>query len=173
MADINVIIDGGSGLVTGVYNRPQAGSVVIDDSDARYIAFLATLVPAVQLDAIHLQLLFLKRNANMQSTSDQQFTKMFRGTLYKPTMIVGKRVSGGTTIVCAGGIYTAAAKGGDAIVAAAQSWINMTAAKKIVNASLAALVDTDIHDETPYLSLTTGSTAACLADLFIFGIVLD
>lgn len=168
----------------GIVQRTSDGAFIPVNSEVKdsreYQAWLAMPNTPDPADALvlydvptPLQLLFVKRAANMQSTSDQQFTKIFIGTLYKPTAVIGKRASGGASVACAGGVYTAASKGGDALVAAAQSWINLTADKKIVNASLAALVDTDIHNETPYLSLTTGSTGACTADIFIYGIILD
>lgn len=119
------------------------------------------------------QLLFKLSGADMQSTSDQVFTKIFSGTNYVITNVIAKNVSGGTTVVCAGGIYNAAAKGGSALIAAAQSWINLSVTGKIVNAALAAVLGTDIQTATPVLSLSTGSTAAATADIFIYGLILD
>jgi len=118
------------------------------------------------------QLLFVLRAANMQSTADQQFTRIFGGTKYAVTHVYASRVSGAASVACAGGIYSAASKGGDALVAAAQSWVSL-ASGVIVNATLAAVAGTALETATPYLSLTTGSTAACTADIFIFGVVLD
>lgn len=117
--------------------------------------------------------LFVLRNANMQSTADQQFTKAGNFTTYVPRRILAKRVSGGTSVACAGGIYTAASKGGDALVAVGQSWVALTGAGKMVDSTIAAVALTDSHTQTPYLSLTTGSTAAATADLFIFGDIID
>lgn len=119
------------------------------------------------------QKLFVLVGANMQSTADQPFTKVGSFTNYVITAIVARRASGGTTVACAGGIYSGAAKAGNAWVAAAQSWINLTGAGKIVNAVLAAVVGTDQASTTPNLALTTGSTAAATADLVIYGIPLD
>lgn len=119
------------------------------------------------------QPLFVLRNADMQSTSDQAFTKMFGFTNYVITSVVAKRVSGGTSVACAGGIYTAAAKGGSQLIGVAQSWVALTGAGKIVLATLAALLGTDFQTATPILSLTTGSTAAATADVFIYGYVVD
>lgn len=120
------------------------------------------------------QLLFTLAGANMQSTSDQAFTKVFSGTTYVITHIVARRASGGTSVACAGGIYTAASKGGSALVSAVQSWVSLTGAGKMLLATLDALLGTDTQSATPlYLSLTTGSTAAATADFFIYGFVLD
>lgn len=119
------------------------------------------------------QLLFKLTAANMQLTTDQAFTKLFTGTNYVITHVFANTASGGTSVACAGGIYTAAAKAGSALIAAVQSWVTLTAAGKIVNAALAAVVGTDLQSATPILSLTTGSTAAATADIYIFGAVIS
>lgn len=117
-------------------------------------------------------LLFRLSGANMQSTADQQFTKTFGGSAYAVTRIFARQRTGGASVACAGGVYDAAAKGGNAIVAATQSWVTL-ASGVIVSAALATLTGTTLLSATPYLSLTTGSTAACTADIFIFGIDLS
>jgi hypothetical protein len=114
------------------------------------------------------QLLFKLSGANFQSTSDQQFTKVFGGTNYFITSIVARQRTGAASVACAGGIYDAAAKGGNALVAAGQSWVTL-AATVIVQATLAAVAGTALESATPYLSLTTGSTAAITGDVFIYG----
>lgn len=116
--------------------------------------------------------LFVLRNADMQSTSDQAFTKTFNGTNYKITEIIAVRKTGGASVTCAGGVYDAASKGGNAIIANTQSWVTLAANVNVVG-TLAALVSTVLLSATPYLSLTTGSTAACTADLFIMGYPID
>ena len=118
------------------------------------------------------QILFVKRAADMQSTSDQQFTRLFSGTNYLVTSIVAVRKSGGASVVCAGGIYDAAAAGGNALVATAQSWVALAASVNVVP-TLAAVVSTALTSATPYLKLATGSTAACTADIFITGYCID
>lgn len=114
------------------------------------------------------QLLFLLSGANLQSTTDQPFTRMFNGVNYRVMDIFARQRSGGASVLCAGGIYDAASKGGNALVAAAQSWVTL-ASGVTVSASLASLIGTTLLSGTPILSLTTGSTAACTADIFIFG----
>ena len=113
--------------------------------------------------------LFQLTGANMQLTTDQAFTKLGTFARYIITEIVAVHASGGTTIACAGGVYDAASKGGNVLIANTQSWINLTAAGKIVKATLPALDGTDSFTATPYLSLTTGSTGAATADLTVFG----
>lgn len=117
--------------------------------------------------------LFVLRAADMQSTADQAFTKTFTGTNYVVTKVLAVRASGGASVACAGGVYPAASKAGTALVGVAQSWVALTGAGKIVDATLAAVIGTDVQTATPILSLTTGSTAAATADLFIFGNVVD
>ena len=117
--------------------------------------------------------LFSITGADMQSTADQALTKAGTFTTYVITKIIARRASGGATVACAGGIYTAATKGGSALVAAAQSWINLSGAGKIVDATLEAVVGTDEQTATPILSLTTGSTAAVTADISVYGYALN
>lgn len=119
------------------------------------------------------QPLFVLRGADMQSTADQVFTKLGSFTNYVVSEVVAKRKSGGASVACLGGIYNAAAKGGDALIAAAQSWVALTVAGKIVKATLAAVLGSDLQTATPILSLSTGSTAAATADVFIYGYVVD
>lgn len=119
------------------------------------------------------QTLFIGRGLDFHIATDQALTKVFNGTNWQPTSIVAVRKSGAASVACAGGLYDAASKGGNAIVAAAQSWVTL-ASGIIVNATLAALTGTALlTSAAAYLSLTTGSTAAVTADVFIFGVCLD
>jgi hypothetical protein len=116
------------------------------------------------------QLLFKLAGANLQSTSDQSFSlAAYSGSNYVVTNIIARQRTGGASVTCAGGIYDTAAKGGNAIVSAAQSWVTL-ASGVMVTAALAALTGTTLLTNTPILSLTTGSTAACTADFYIFGV---
>lgn len=119
------------------------------------------------------QRLFIARGVDLQSTADQILTKVFRGTTYVITSIIAVGKSGGATVACSGGIYTAASKGGSALVAAGQSWLGISAAGKMVQATLAALNATDAQTAGLFFSLTTGSTAAATADLHLYGLILD
>lgn len=121
----------------------------------------------------NLQLLFVIRGANMELATDQPLAKVFAGTKFLVQSVTASQVSGGATVACAGGIYDAATKGGNAVVGVAQSWINLSAANKIVCATLEAITTTDIIAPTLYLSLTTGSSTACTADIFVYGCPLD
>lgn len=119
------------------------------------------------------QLLFVLRSADMTLTTDQVFTRIFAGFSYQITSVVACRRTGAFSVACLGGIYTGAGKTGDAMVAAAQSWAALTGANKIATATLAALVGTNLESATPFLSLTTGNSAAMLTDIFIYGTCLD
>lgn len=119
------------------------------------------------------RLLFKFSAADFQLTTDQLLTKIGTFTNYMPTRVVARVVSGGATVTCAGGIYTGANKTGNALVAAVQSWLGLSGASKAQDATLAAVVTTDVHTATPLLSLTTGSTAAVTADVYVFGMILD
>lgn len=114
--------------------------------------------------------LFALSGANLNVTTDQQFTKMGSFTRYMITHIVSRGASG-NALIAAGGIYSAAAKGGTAIVSAAQAWAALSAANKMLTLTLAAL--SDVLTTTPYLSLTTAAGGAATADIHILGIILD
>ena len=132
-------------------------------------------VPVVPLpQASQQQLLWLARGVDMTLTTDQALTKLFAGTNWIPTKVVVARKTGAFGTACAGGLYTAATKGGNAFVAAAQSYANLTGAGKMVDATLAAVAGTDVQTSgTAFLSLTTGNTGALTADVFVFGVVAD
>ncbi len=118
------------------------------------------------------QLLFKLTGANLQSTSDQVFTKIYGGSAYFITTILARQRTGGASIACAGGVYDGAGKTGNIIIAATQSWVTLSSGV-IVSGALAALTSTTLLSNTPILSLTTGSTAACTADLYIIGFDLS
>lgn len=125
--------------------------------------------PAVSTE----QALFVLRSADMQSTADQAFSKQFSGTNYVLTNVIAVRKTGGVGVSCIGGVYTGSSKGGDALVAAAQSWASLTGASTSAVASLANLFSTKVESATPNLSLTTGSLSALTADIFLFGVIVD
>ena len=119
------------------------------------------------------QALFTCRGANLQNTADQTFEKVGGFVNYKITSIEAVGKTGGATVACLGGIYTAAAKTGNILVAATQSWLSLSGVGKVNVVTLGAPITTDVQSATPILSLSTGSTAAAIADLFVFGVVLD
>lgn len=117
------------------------------------------------------QLLFFGRNLNFQSTADQALAKRFSGTNFVVTRVIAKRATGAGSVACAGGLYSATSKGGSAIVAASQSWVTL-AANVIVQATV-TLITAQLSSSNLYISLTTGSTAAVTADVYVFGLIID
>lgn len=113
------------------------------------------------------QLLYKGSALNFQLTTDQPLTKVYAGTNYVITGVYARQRSGAASVACVGGIYDAASKGGNAWVAAAQSWVTL-ASGVIVPAVIA--VTTSLGAASLILSLTTGSTAACTADVYVFGV---
>lgn len=112
--------------------------------------------------------LFELINADMQSAADQRFARMFEGANYLITHIHARRRTGACSVACAGGVNDQAAAAGNAIVAAGQSWVTLASGVTVM-ATLAALVNTTHLTLTPFLLLATPSTAACRADIVIYG----
>lgn len=118
------------------------------------------------------QLLFVIRSANMQATTDQVFTKTFSGTKYRILDVMAVRKTGEASGTCAGGIYDAPSKSGNVVVGVGQSWVTLATNVNVVPTTAAAVATTVLT--TPlYLSLTTGSTTACTADIFVYGYIID
>ncbi len=109
------------------------------------------------------------KGANFNTTADQAIALLFPGNKYEVT---GMTVTNASTSLtnAAGGLYSAAAKGGTAIVAAAQTYANCTAATKLQKATISAAGQADTFNAaTLYLSLTTAQGAAATADVYIYG----
>ena len=102
--------------------------------------------------------------ANMNSTSDQTIT-LHPGQWKIEQIMVTKPSISLTT--AAGGVYTATAKGGTAVVAAGQVYSGLTTTTDVVSATMAATPT--VSNNTLYLSLTTAQGAAATADVFVFG----
>jgi hypothetical protein len=111
------------------------------------------------------------KSANMNSTADQPIVVGI--TKYIIRRIIVQNSSASLTLA-AGGLYTAAAKGGDVIVPATQIYSALTVATKFLDLTLAAILNTDVRTEsTLYLSLTVAQGVAATADLFILGDILE
>lgn len=110
--------------------------------------------------------------ANMNVTTDNIIPIATQADLYVIERIVVTNASISLT-TAAGGVYTAAAKGGTAIVAAGQVYSALTAATKFVALTLQNSALTDVFDAATqanlYLSLTTGQGAAATADVYVYG----
>jgi hypothetical protein len=108
--------------------------------------------------------------ANMNITTDQAFTKLLGFTNFLITRIRALNSSGSLT-TAAGGIYTGAAKAGNAIVAAGQAYATLTGATIGMDLTIAA-VGNGLQTVTPILSLTTGQGSAMTCDMYIIGVPL-
>jgi hypothetical protein len=158
--DLNL---GGNKIVNVHGDSTNSSAAIISDVNAAKSAVLA----------VSAQKLFTLSSADMTLTTDQVFTKNFTGTNYVIQKILATWAAGAFSSACAGGIYTAASKGGNALVAASQSYGNMTASGKLVDCTLTSVVSTDVQSVTPILSLTTGNAAALRCNFLIFGYIVD
>ncbi len=101
------------------------------------------------------QLLFRLIGANMNVTTDQALVPYLwtpgQSYLIKRIRVVNASIS---LTTAAGGIYTAASKAGNAIVAAAQAYSTLTGATIGLDATIAA-VGNGLQTVTPILSRST------------------
>lgn len=106
---------------------------------------------------------------NFNSTADQPITVSLPTgyTRYVVRRVIVSNASISLTLA-AGGLYTAAAKGGSALVAAAQVYSALTSSTKFADCTLAAISGTDIQTAaTLYFSLTVAQGAAATANVSI------
>jgi len=115
-------------------------------------------------------LLFQLLTANMNITTDQALVKLLGFTNFLITRIRAVNSSGNLT-TAAGGLYTGAAKSGNAVVAAAQTYAALTGSTLGMELTLAA-VGQAIQTVSPILSLTTGQGSAMTADFYVLGVPL-
>jgi hypothetical protein len=107
---------------------------------------------------------------NMNTTGDQAIAVPYSRYVVRRIVVGNASVS---LTLAAGGVYTAAAKGGTAIVSAAQLYSFLTAVAKFLDLTLAAILGTDVRTESIlYLSLTTAQGAAATADIYVYGDIL-
>lgn len=114
--------------------------------------------------------------ANMNVTTDQPFVMRALSTLvpFRITKISAGNASISLT-TAAGGIYTAASKGGTAVVAAAQVYTTLTGPTLIQSQTIAATPGNTIYpaSQALFLSLTTAQGAGATADFYVWGDLLD
>jgi hypothetical protein len=110
--------------------------------------------------------------ANMNVTTDQPFIMTSWAALNKCriTKVTCKNASVSLT-TAAGGIYSAASKGGTALVASGQVYSNLTAATLALDLTIASTPGLTVQAAgyAPILSLTTGQGTAATADFYLFG----
>jgi|SRR5215831_10474258 len=110
---------------------------------------------------------------NMNVTTDQALAlSVPTNAYYYLRYVVGRNASISLT-TAAGGIYTAASKGGTAVVAAAQAYSGLTAANLSLALTVVAGQLLVVLNANPlYFSLTTGQGAAATMDLLVYGDVI-
>ncbi len=107
--------------------------------------------------------------ANLNSTADQQLTKLFNFTRFIIREILVTNASG-AILLATGGIYTDVSKGGSAVVSAAQSWTGLTSTTKVITLALTTAGGALMTTTNLYLSLTTPQGSAGTADVYVMGI---
>lgn len=108
---------------------------------------------------------------NMNVTTDQQIPLWVAANqFYRITKISFKNCSGSVT-TAAGGVYTAASKGGTAVVAATQVYSGITGSTLALDLTIVAAPGlTEFAGTSPlFESLTTAQGAAMTCDEFVFG----
>ena len=117
-------------------------------------------------------LLFKLIGANMNVTTDQAFLKNGDFGEYFIDEIRCENAS--TDLTAAdGGIYDAASKGGNAVVAATQVYTTLTTAALGLTLTLAAAGKQLLSEKNLYLSLTGTQGGAATADFYVFGRVMS
>lgn len=153
----------------------QSGAVYVADkygviANVATLQDMADLVSAgcAQLTPPPTDLLGKLLGANFNSTADQQISLTFTGK-YRVKRIVVCNTSVNGMSTAAGGLYSAASKGGSAIVAAGQVYTGLTNALTALELTM-ALPTLVLAAGTPlFLSLTTPQGAAALADVYAYG----
>lgn len=114
------------------------------------------------------RMLFSLTAANMNTTADQALVAAFGFTNYIIDRIIGLNASTSLTLA-AGGIYTAASKGGTAVVANTQIYSALTGSSPTVGLTLNSTAQ---RTTGLILSLTTGQGSAATMDLIVYGYAL-
>lgn len=115
-------------------------------------------------------------SANMNSTSDQRIVMFSNPSKFILRRIVVTNASISLT-TAAGGVYTAASKGGTAVVASSQAYSSLSASTLFLDLTLSTTgsASTTVKSSIPnlYLSLTTAQGAAATADVYVYGDILE
>lgn len=107
----------------------------------------------------------------MNSTADQAIPiQKAAKYVVRRIVVTDASTSLGASAV-AGGVYTAASKGGVAIVAADQAYTALTGATKILDLTIAAGADYRTA-QTLYFALSVAHGSAATANVYVFGEVL-
>lgn len=149
-----------------VYNADQYG-VIVNVATAQDVTDLVS-AGCARLNPPPTDLLFSKTGANFNSTADQILTPTFNGKVrVKRIVVLNTSVNGMSTAV--GGVYTAASKGGSAIVANTQIYTGLTNALTALELTLALPNLVLAAGTSLYFSLTTPQGATATADIYCYG----
>lgn len=107
--------------------------------------------------------------ADMNVTTDQAIT--INSSKYVVTKITVVNCSASISVAL-GGVYTAASKGGTAIVAATQAYAALTGSTKYLALTLQNLSTDVLTGGTLYFSLTLAQGGAGTCDVYVIGDVL-
>jgi hypothetical protein len=115
-------------------------------------------------------------SADMNSTDDQRIVMFSNPSKFILRRIVVTNASISLT-TAAGGVYTAASKGGTAVVASSQAYSSLSASTLFLDLTLSTTgsASTTVKSSIPnlYLSLTTAQGAAATADVYVYGDILE
>ena len=113
-------------------------------------------------------------SADMNSTADQAMTKIGTFSTFLLFGLRGQLTNASTSLTTAvGGIYTAAAKAGTAVVAASQTYAAANGANTGCIMTVAPAGGVVLSATELYLSLTVAQGATATADIYLLGIPLS
>lgn len=164
---------GGTGSTTASAARTALGLGTIATQAADAVAITGGTIAGATITSPGVSRLLGKLiGANMNVTTDQAIP-ISGAASYVVRKVIAANASANLTLA-AGGVYTATAKGGSALVAAAQVYSALSSAVKFVDCTIAAIGTTDLRTESNlYLSLTAAQGSAATADVYVYGDVLS
>lgn len=115
--------------------------------------------------------------ANFNTTNDQQIAIPTTINKFQLTNIIVTNASLSLS-AAVGGFYPQPAKGGTALVSAAQAYSSLTTASGLLNPTLTTYANTTaltasiLTAFSIYFALSTAQGAACTADIYLFGLIL-
>lgn len=116
----------------------------------------------------YVTLLFALRGCDFNITTDNALVRQFNCLTYDIHSIYVRNASISLT-TAVGGIYTAAAKGGTAIVAAGQVYSTLTGPTIGMQLTIEPVGMDERNATALYLNLSTAQGAAATADVFVYG----
>jgi hypothetical protein len=164
------------GIANRVYMTASGVSYIADSNGIIPVvstaADVASLVQAgcVILTPSRSNLLGSLVGANFNdNTDDQQVLLIGLAGRWRITKISVTNTSVPGMSTAAGGFYTATAKGGTPIVAAAQVYTGLTNAATVLDLTLAVPTQSFVSSTPLYLNLTTKQGVAATADIYVYG----